>query len=194
MAASATKPMTAAAFREFLQRPENRGRRFELERGEIVEMTKPGKFHGFVCANIVALLWIFARTRKKGYACSNDTGLVVEQDPDTVRGPDILFFEDFDAPGQIERKFGEKPPSLAIEVLSPRDTHGKLMRRVQEQLDFGTPLVWVVDPEAENVTVYRPGQAPSLVESHEEITGQDVLPDLRLKVAEFFQMPSSSQG
>jgi Uma2 family endonuclease len=78
---------------------------------------------------------------------------------------------------------------LAVEVLSPNDTFAKINRRVQEQLRFGTPLVWVLDPDASNVTVYRPGQPYSIVEQGEELTGNDVLPDFRCKVVEFFAMP-----
>jgi Uma2 family endonuclease len=189
MATVEAKLMTAEEFYEFVNRPENRDRVFDLVRGEVVEMTKPGKFHGFVCGNIAAILWMFARDRKKGYVCTNDTGTLVERDPDTVRGPDILFFEDAESPSEIDRKFGETPPLLAIEVLSPNDTHGKLMRRVREQLDFGTPLVWVVDPEAENVTVYRRGKEVQVVESDGEITGDDAIPDLRCRVSEFFALP-----
>jgi Uma2 family endonuclease len=77
MATVATRPITADEFYDFVHRQENRDRVFELERGEIVEMSRPGKLHGFVCANIVAILVVFARQRKKGYVCSNDTGVVV---------------------------------------------------------------------------------------------------------------------
>ena len=122
-------------------------------------MSRPGKLHGFVCGNIARILGNFARQRKKGYVCTNETGIVVERDPDTVRGPDLMFFEDASSAADIERKFGQTPALLDVEVLSPNDTHGKIMKRVNEQLAFGTPLVWVVDCEAENVTVHRPGRA-----------------------------------
>ena len=78
----------------------------------------------------------------------------MERDPDTVRGPDVLLFEDVTRVEAIDRKWGKNPPVLAVEVLSPSDTFTKINRRVQEQLRFGTPLVWVLDPDASNVTVY----------------------------------------
>jgi len=189
MTAIATKPITAEEFFDFANLPENRGRHLELEAGEIIEMTKPGKFHGFVCGNIARILGNFAVQRKKGYVCTNDTGVIVDRDPDTVRGPDILFFEDAAAASDIGRKYAETPAVLAIEVLSPNDTHGKIMKRVNEQLAFGTLLVWVVDFDEENVTVYRPGKAPIVVEADQEIGGADALPDLHCKVSEFFAMP-----
>src|SRR5262245_203644 len=131
--------MTAGEFYEFVHLPENRDRSFDLVRGEVVELTKPGRDHGFIYANIARILGNFDVQRKKGYVCSNDTGLVVANDPDTVRGSDILFFEDATTRREIGAKFGVVPPLLAIEVLSPSDTHGKVMRRVNDQLHFGTP-------------------------------------------------------
>lgn len=192
MAIVATKPITAEDFFDWLNQPENEDR-FELEAGEIVAMTKPGKFHGFVCGNIARILGNFAAQRKRDYVCTNDTGTIVERDPDTVRGPDILFFEDAQSAADIGRKFADAPPSLAIEVLSPNDTHGRIMKRVNEQLAFGAPLVWVVDFDAENVTVHRPGRSAKVVEGDQEITGEDVLADLKCQVGEFFQMPGQAR-
>ena len=189
MATVASKLMTAEEFYDWANRPENRDKYCELERGEIVEMTRPGKLHGFVCGNVARILGNFALQRKKGYVCTNDTGVVVERDPDTVRGPDVLLFEDVTRVEAIDRKWGKNPPVLAVEVLSPSDTFTKINRRVQEQLRFGTPLVWVLDPDASNVTVYRSGQPYYILEQNEELTGNDILPDFRCKVAEFFAMP-----
>lgn len=189
MATVAAKLMTAEEFYDWANRPENRDGLFELERGEIVEMSRPGKKHGLVCANGVCLLWGYAKLRKKGYPCANGTGLVVERDPDTVRGPDISFFEDVATFEEVEEKYGTTPPLLTVEVLSPNDKMGKVNRRIKEQLLFGTKLVWLLDPEARNVTVYRPGKDHSVLEENEELTGDDVLPDFRCKVAEFFVLP-----
>jgi Uma2 family endonuclease len=189
MATVASKLMTAGDFYEWVHRPENRDKVYELERGEIVEMSRPGKRHGLVCGNVVRILGNFTVQRKKGYVCSNDTGIVVERDPDTVRGPDVLLFEDAESYQQVDVKFGELPPVLAVEVLSPNDTMGKVNRRIREQLRFGTRLVWLLDPEAQNVTVYRLGKEHNVVEAAEELTGEDVLPDFRCRVAEFFALP-----
>src|SRR5262249_37355535 len=142
-----TKLLTAEEFYEWANRPEHRGRVFELERGRIVEMSRPGKLHGLICANVTGILRNYVIQRKKGYVCSNDTGVIVERDPDTVRGPDVMFFDDAETVEQVEEKYGDKPPLLAVEVLSPNDTHGKVVRRVEEQFRFGTRLVWVLDPD-----------------------------------------------
>ena len=60
MTAIATKPMTAEEFFDWVNRPENRQGKFELEQGEIVAMSRSGKRHGFVCGNIARILGNFA--------------------------------------------------------------------------------------------------------------------------------------
>jgi Uma2 family endonuclease len=162
---------------------------FELERGEIVEMSRPGKRHGLVCGNVARILGNFASLRKKGYPCSNDTGMIVERDPDTVRGPDVAFYEDAKTYEDIEEKYGDKPPLLAVEVLSPNDSVDRINRRIKELLAFGIKIVWLVDPEARIVTVYRQGKDLYILKENEELTGEDVLADFRCKVAEFFALP-----
>ncbi len=189
MATVATKPMTAEEFYDWANRPENRDGCFELERGEIVEMSRPGKRHGLICGNISRVLGNFAVQHKKGYVCTNDTGVVVERDPDSVRGPDVLFFEDVDQIDLVDEKYGESPPLVAVEVLSPNDTTGKLIRRVREQLRFGVQQVWVLDPAARNVIIYQSGKEDVVVEEGEELTGGDALPDFRCLVAELFALP-----
>jgi hypothetical protein len=91
MATVATK-MTADEFVAWLEGLDNGDKVYELERGEVVEMPSPGELHGVICFLIVRLLGNDVFQRGKGYLCSNDTGLLVEHDPDTVRGPDIMLF------------------------------------------------------------------------------------------------------
>jgi Uma2 family endonuclease len=184
--------MTAEEFFDWANSPENWNRNCDLIRGEIVEMPRPGKRHGFVCGNIARILGIYTVQRKKGYICTNDTGVVVERDPDTVRGPDIMLFEDVTSYEELEIRFAQEPPLLAVEVLSPNDKPAEVQERIDQQLQFGTRLVWLVDPDKRTVTVYRPGQEPYVLTEDQELTGEDVLPDFRCRVAEFFAFPGQS--
>jgi Uma2 family endonuclease len=189
MSTIANKLMTAEDFYDWANRPKHQDKIFELESGHPVEVPFEGKRHGFVCANVTALLGNHAARKKKGYVCCNGTGIIVSRNPDTVRGCDVLFFEDATSANQIDWHYADTPPRLAIEVLSANDNPGKITCRVQEQICFGTPLIWVVEPESESVTVYRPGNDNYMVGRKEEITGEDILPGFHCKVAEFFALP-----
>ena len=88
--------MTVDEFYDFVNRPENEARSFELVRGEVIEVSRPTRPHCRVCANVTFKLELYARKKRKGYVVCNDTGVVLDQNPDTVRGPDVAYFEDAD--------------------------------------------------------------------------------------------------
>lgn len=114
--------MTAEEFCEFVHRPENEDRYLELDEGKVIELPPPQVPHGFFAQNIGARLWMYARQNKRGYVCSNDTGVVLRRKPDTVRGPDVMFSDDGKSAKEIaETSYAENPPVLAVEVLSPSD-------------------------------------------------------------------------
>ena len=79
-------------------------------------------------------------------------------------------------------------PTLAVEVMSPNDYPGKMMRRVTQFLEKGISLVWLLDPQARNLTVFRPDRQPVVLEEGDELTGMDVLPDFHCRVADFFRV------
>jgi Uma2 family endonuclease len=186
-----TRRMTASEFFEWVHRAENRNRFFELDRGEVVEMPPPGKYHGFVCGNVAGILRNFAIQRRKGYVCTNDAGILIEQDPDTVRGPDVTFYEDAQSAADMDRQYADRPPLLAVEVMSPNDRINKTIRRITQMLRGGVAVVWLVDPESRDVSVYCLGQDPLLLVDTQVLTGDPVLTDFRCKVADFFAMPGA---
>src|SRR3954468_8199112 len=97
--------ITADEFWEWANRPENAGKRWELERGEPIEMPPPGELHGVVTILIAHLLAGYVFKRQQGYVCGNDTGLLVEKDPDTVRGPDLILFDEKRRIDELSRKY-----------------------------------------------------------------------------------------
>lgn len=191
MATVATKPITAEEFFDFVHRPENRDRHFELEDGEIVEMSRPGELHGVVCGNVTGLFWSYCRQRKRGRVCCNDMGLIVKRDPDTVRGPDVSLYLDHKKYEDLDRRYPEAFPALIVEVLSPNDRLGKTIKRLQRFLATGVPLAWMVDPESRNVSFFRPGQAPLVLDEDQEIADVAELPDFRCRVADLFEVHSA---
>jgi Uma2 family endonuclease len=95
----------------------------------------------------------------------------------------VVFFDDVRPYDQLNPRFAEGLPALAVEVVPPDHRIGN---RIAEFLKAGIPLVWVIDPEARDVTVYRQGKDPQVFDATQELTGDDVLPDLRVPVAELF--------
>lgn len=190
-AAPPTK-MTAEEFFEWDNRPENANRQFELVRGEVIELPVPTKIHGRVCISVAYALEGYVRQRGFGYVTGNDAGVILDRDPDTVRGPDVALYEDANSFEELHPKYGEVPPRLVVEVLSPGDVYKRVTKKLKDYLRAGIPLVWVVDFEEKTVTVHRNGRAPQEYIAADEITGEDVLPGFVCKVSDFFFVPGPS--
>jgi Uma2 family endonuclease len=120
---------------------------------------------------------------------SNDTGLLVKRGPDTVRGPDVMFFSETRTLEDLSIRFTTRLPQLIVEVLSPNDKTNQVNLRVSQYLHRGVPLVWLVDPETRTVAVYLPGQIHQVFDETEELTGGEVLPEFQCPVAKLFELP-----
>ena len=158
------------------------GKRYELIRGELREMSPTGLQHGDVAALIAASLVNHVRQHRLGKVYINDVGFWIERNPDTVRGPDIAFV-------RTERvvrsqKFFEGAPDLAIEVVSPNDSYTEVEEKTAGWLRGGARAVIIVDPRRRTVRVHRGGETANVAEA---IAVDDVVPGWRLPLAEIFE-------
>jgi Uma2 family endonuclease len=183
--------MTADDFFEFVNRPENEARSLELVRGEVIEVSRPNRVHGRICVNVGYQLERYVRKQGRGYVVSNDTGVILERDPDTVRGPDVAYYDDVERFEDLPEKWGVTLPKLVVEVLSPNDLADYINRKITDYLQNGVSIVWVIDPNARTVTVYTAHDGPKLLAENEKLTGGEILPGFRCKVADFFFLPET---
>ncbi len=182
--AATTKLMTAE---EFMAADLGAGK-FELVRGEVVELPPAMPEHGRVCVNACYTLETYGRQSGRGYALSNDSAVLTERDPDTVRGADVCFYSHARWPrSQVGNDLPPVPPDLAVEVVSPRNRPGVLFKKISEYLTAGVSLVWVVYPKQRCVAIYRPDEAaPSVLCEDQVLENLPELPGFRCTVAEFF--------
>jgi Uma2 family endonuclease len=181
MATVAKKLLTAEEFAALP--PLEDGSLQELVCGEVITMSPPKARHGACCAAIVLQLGSFVKSNRLGTVTCNDSGVLIRQDPDTVRGPDVAYWSRERLP-EISETYVEIPPDLVAEVVSPSDVFSHVQRKVREYLERGVRLVWVVDPENLELSIYRPGQQPRIFSEGETVTGEDVLPGFTCRVAD----------
>lgn len=157
----------------------------ELVQGEIVVMTRSGGVHGVVCLNVGFILESWSRQRDGYQVVSNDTGVITEKEPDTVRGPDVFVVRRDRLPGGIPRGNFPIPPEVCIEVNSPHDRWSDIIEKVGEYLTAGVSEVWVIDPELRQLHVYGADSEPQKLSETQSLRS-DALPEFRAEVSEFF--------
>ncbi|MBI1928859.1 Uma2 family endonuclease [Candidatus Poribacteria bacterium] len=164
----------------------------ELVDGEIQLMEPAGGEHGEIALRIGGRLLVFVEEHDLGKAFAAETGYILqhaqkEGERDTVKGIDASFIRKERIPPEgITKKFIPFPPDLAVEVVSPGDTKREVAEKVQEYLDFGVPLVWVVRPTEKTVTVYRATGEVEVKGDGDLLSGEDVVPGFTLKVDGIF--------
>jgi Uma2 family endonuclease len=186
---TAKKLLTADEFWEFVHRPENLDRDFDLIQGEVVEVSRPTQPHGAVALLVAFELQLYARAVRKGYVVTNDSGVVLGKKADSVVGPDVAYFTDAQKFDDLPPKWAEVPPVLVVEVLSPNDEPSEVNEKIELYLKNGVKVLWLVDFARRKVTIYRPDKTLTVIKEDGELTGGDDLPGLTIKVADIFKLP-----
>jgi Uma2 family endonuclease len=182
------KLVTADAFWEIIQFPENAGRRLELVEGVICEMSPAGGEHGEVAMEIGSLIRNFVKAHNLGRVTAAETGTIIAQAPDgknTVRGPDVGFISRERAPQPLADKFVPIVPDLAVEVVSPWDRADDIEAKVQDYLLHGVQLVWVVYPSSKTIIMHTTETIRRL-NAADTLDGGTVLPGFTVTVGEIF--------
>jgi Uma2 family endonuclease len=84
------------------------------------------------------------------------------------------------------RKFRRIAPDLAIEIVSSSNRRRDLIDKVNQFLDAGSRLVWVVNPIRKSVTVYRSRTDVTVLRYEDTLDGGDVLPGFSLPLSRLF--------
>jgi Uma2 family endonuclease len=177
-----TQRMTVEEFDRFVELPDNADRLFEYIGGEIVEVVSNQRSSA-VTSDIAFFIKLYLREKAvAGFVTGADGGYVIAGERYI---PDVAFVSEKRQPEPSDRAYGQVPPDLAVEVLSPSNDPGKMRLKVVNYLAVGT-TVWVVDPDRKLVEVYAPGQPAQTVRLDGALDGGDVLPGFTLAVKDIF--------
>lgn len=185
MATTAKAPITAETF---LGMDLGSGG-FELVRGEVVEVPRAMPLHGLVCMNIAFALTAYGRETGLGYVLTNDSAVLTERDPDTVRGADVCFYSEARWPrAGVGSGLPPVAPDLVVEVVSPGNRQADILRKAAEFLNAGALMVWLAYPTRRKLAVYRPNEdEPMVLSETDTLEGLPELPGFRCPVSEFFR-------
>lgn len=181
---SATTELVTAE--ELLKLP--RGRfRYELINGELKQLSPAGHQHGKIAMRLAVPLGRYVAEHGLGEVYAAETGFTLKTNPDTVRAPDVACIrqERVDEVGET-KGYWPGAPDLAIEVNSPDDRVSEVEDKVEEWLEAGANLVWVVSPKLHTVTVYRSRTDIKTLTENDTLDGEDVVKGFQYPIAKLF--------
>jgi Uma2 family endonuclease len=163
------------------------GRPEELIRGRIVAMPVPDRRHGYVCLKVGRILGDFVDERDLGRVMSNDSGVITEREPDTVRGADVSFYSFSRLPkGPLAPGYGNEVPELVVEVRSPGDRWRDIQKKVTEYLQAGVLTVVVLDPGSNTAHVFSADDPPRTLTAEDDLILPGIMEGFRVRVGRFF--------
>ena len=125
--------------------------------------------------------WSEANSLGNGY----DSSTVFTLPNGAKRSPDLSWITKvrWDAlPEEQQKEFAFICPDFVVELRSTTDRLSTVQKKMQEYLENGARLGWLIDPKSKRVEIYRQGQTVEILDAPASLSGEDVLPGLTLSL------------
>ncbi|HHP7244287.1 MAG TPA: Uma2 family endonuclease [Elainellaceae cyanobacterium] len=153
--------------------------------GDLVIMPPTGGETGRRNLNLASQLWLWNQRSQLGEAFDSSTGFTLPNG--ATRSPDAAWVTKARwqaLTSEQRRSFIPLCPDFAVELLSPSDTLPSVRPKMQEYLENGLRLGWLIDPTTKRVECYRPDDTVEVLENPKELVGDPVLPGFVLDLSD----------
>lgn len=178
----ATRRYTIDEFYDVANDPAYAGLKVELHQGEIVTMPPGSVLHMYVIDMVTEVLRKYMHEHG-GYAGSEAPFAVVRHPDgaDTVRAYDAIYLAPSRLPQSFYGRAFTQGPTLAVEVLSPGNSHGEMLSKRLEMQEIGTQWIWFIDPQQRLAQVWAaPLYREIILKEDDFFDGGEIMPDLRV--------------
>jgi Uma2 family endonuclease len=178
--------LTHEQFRELCR--DNRDIRLELTaKRELIVMPPTGWESGRRNANLTIDLGLWNRQADLGIVFDSSTGFILPNG--AVRSPDAAWVakERVIALNPTPEGFLPLAPDFVIELRSASDHLKTVQNKMQEYIDNGVRLGFLLNPQDRVVEIYRLGKQVEVLQSPTEVLGEDVLPGFVLNLKGIFE-------
>ncbi|BAZ82984.1 hypothetical protein NIES73_42670 [Sphaerospermopsis kisseleviana NIES-73] len=158
----------------------------ETAKGKLIIMPPVGAISGNRESEFNADVAIWNRQTKLGKVFISSTIFTLPNGG--KRSPDVAWVanERWDALSiEEQEKFPKICPDFVIELRSRTDSLTQLQEKMREYLNSGLRLGWLIDPQNQQVEIYRQNQPVEVLSLPTTLSGEDVLPGFILEVPNF---------
>jgi Uma2 family endonuclease len=190
----ALKKMDDDEFFEFCQR--NKKMRIEMDKhGAITIMPPTGSETGGKNFTLIVKFGIWTEKDGTGKGFDSSTGFRLPNG--AKRSPDLswMTLEKWNAiPAAKRKKFAPVCPDFVVELRSETDSLRKLKNKMQEYIENGAALGWLIDAGNRKIYVYRPNAEVETLENPTEVSGEPLLQGFTLNSAQSIEFPNELKG
>ncbi len=179
---SATKTVLTA--QEFDNYPFEEDKRYELDEGELIEMTRPTYKHNRVLGYVFVELTIYFRRVRTGQALISENLYALS--PNTRRAPDVAVILGDRHEELKNAKVIPVIPEIVAEVLSPGETPRMIHRKLKQYFEAGVKEVWLIDPDDREIEIWKGPSLPDPVLGGGDVLTSALLPGFAIPLEELF--------
>jgi len=149
--------------------------------GDLVIMSPTGGESGIRNNKLTVRVGIW--TEQDGTGVSFDSSTMFQLPNGAFPSPDAAWVElsRWNALSKSDKQgFPPICPDFVVELRSQSDTLKSLQNKMQEYMDNGAKLGWLIDPFHRRVEIYRRGQPKEVLINPSELSGENILPNFVL--------------
>ncbi len=184
---SLLKPITDEDFLKLSR--ENQDLQIEMTKdGDLIIMPGTGGLTGNRNARIIARAVIWAERDASGVTFDSDT--IFRLPNGAKKLPDFSWVknEKWDSLTSEEKeKIVPFAPDFLIELRSPTDSLTDLQAKMQEYIENGVSLGWLIDPTERRVFIYRPNEKVETLENPVKVSGEPLLKGFTFHLKEIWE-------
>lgn len=152
--------------------------------GEVIIMPPTYSWTGKQNSGLTAQLWNWNDRTNSGIVFDSSTGFTLPNG--AVRSPDAAWVSTAQwenlTDEQKHEEFSPLAPAFVVELRSISDSIEKLREKMQEYLNNGVLLGWLLDSKTKRVEIYRSGEAVEQLEAPTALSGETILPGFVLNL------------
>lgn len=155
--------------------------------GKLIVMSPTGSESGKMNGDLFFQVELWNRQYKLGVTFDSSTGFKLSNG--ATRSPDVSWVENVkwnSLSKQQQRKFAPIEPNFVIELMSPTDDLFELQQKMVEYMNCGVKLGWLINPDNKLVEIYRWERNKEVLDNPASLSGENVLPNLTVSLAEIF--------
>jgi Uma2 family endonuclease len=165
----------------------NRDLRLELTKdGELIVMPPTGGETGKRNSKLNARFVVWNEQTGLGEVFDSSTGYDFSAFGGRNPSPDVSWIEKSRLEGVDISGFIPVVPDFVIELRSKSDPLKDVQAKMEEYQRVGVRLGWLINPQQQQVEIYRMGRDVDVLQSPVSLSGEDVLPGFTLDLSSIF--------
>ncbi|MDX2301949.1 MAG: Uma2 family endonuclease [Microscillaceae bacterium] len=157
-------------------------------RGQLIIMPPTGLDTSFDNLNLGTEVNLWNRKHQLGKVSDSNGGYTLPNG--AIYAPDVAWVSNerlANVPEEDRKKFAHVCPNFVIELMSESDSLKQAKDKMEEWMENGTQLGWLIDPQAQKVYIYRENGERIIQDFSQKLSGEGVLPEFELNLSEIFK-------